>query len=172
MTSGSRLHIKHSGTIVLDLPYSPLQQLGEIKELVSQKCCLDRGKMNLICKGRKLNGIAFPDDLIMKEALGKNAPNAPSDNIGNNTTGLSESANIVLLQALGPKDPIQESFMVIENDLGKAERGEELDGGKPVDAVTYGEWSEKLDSLQDLNEIDRERRRGLLKRIEDLEKNK
>ncbi len=148
-----------SQKVDIPLPVAGGDSLGGLKSHLAAKFALDKSKMNVLFKGRKLNGIAFPDDLPLGEAFGFKGDGSDGD-----TT--------LQLQVLGPKDPVLGALVDVEQQVSTAEeaigRGEDFKSAG-VDVVSLNEWSEKLDAITGLDDAARERRRSILKRIEALE---
>ena len=139
--------------------------LGALKDLIGDRTGIVREKLTVLCKGRKLNGVAFPDDLPLAEALGSALRTKPG----------AAPVACLLLQVLGPKDEAKVALATLEAEVAAASAGPDafsqaqFGAGKPLDATTFGEWSVKLDSLENLGEADRARRRALLNAIALLE---
>lgn len=148
------LRIKHASS-VLELPSDDSEStlsslsLGALKTCIARHFRVDFEKLSLICKGRKLQGLAFPDEILLKEAL--------SESIKQNS--------IVTIQAFGPKDAAWKVLELIEGEIKSVELS-----GTELDSTICGEWCEKLDNLGSLQGETRDVRKELLGRIETLEK--
>lgn len=120
--------------------------LGEVRTQLERNFLVEAGKQQLIYKGRKLNGIAFPADLALREVV-----KSPTELEG----------GAILMQLLGPQHPTLLALHEVEVALEQGRSG--------LDQVALIDMCTKLDSL-DVDEGTRPRRKALLARIAEMEK--
>lgn len=135
------VQVKVGSTIEVELEYRAELTLEELRTKVEYECGVERSKQQLIYKGRKLQGVAFPDGLTFAEL----EPKPPAK---------------MLLMLLGGVDlKVRKTLDDVEKALGPSPPE-----GVVLDALTLTEFSEKLDSLGCIGK-QRERRRKLLEDI-------
>ena len=58
------LQIKVGSKVELEIsPYNPSMTLSELRDMIEEKVFVEKSKQSLIYKGKKLVGMAFPDNL-------------------------------------------------------------------------------------------------------------